>query len=395
MSYSDETNTKLNEWALKLGRKPEDVVREFNTILQTQQQNHPMTAPMALEKKARSILFTKLKSENSGFRSPAIMFKGIVLGRTEPFDVNQKSYEAAINRFKADQGACTSAFTAAKQYKEQKQEIPANVLANLFTNENGVPIDNRPSFKSGMANQNFLNVLPEHSWLSNVFALAGPEGGPVLPLRMTLTDVRATAEVPIGRPVQFRANPKKGVMDAVKTGTAKAYECNDSTTTMFEAALGSDIPSVWRAIEMPELAQFKSVLADLKAYHDRTKTDYNRVVIVQGTATQCNPEPVGSRGNYRFVMDDESLGFNEDQRGITVWVPSHLAQYYNFAEGSEAIVIAQTQEGQAYDYTNRAPDPTKTEITLNAIGLLVNPELRVAREEVPSTTSKGSEQLSM
>jgi len=395
MSYSEDTTSKLAKWSQKTGTSVQDLTARLQQCITAEQQKNPSAAPTALEAKARGMLFAQLKKENAGFSSPAIIFRGMVLGKSEPFDIAARQHETARAKYAANQAGAVAAYQQAKQMSAQKANIPPAVTSQLCTDENGVPIDTRAAWKSGTPNPNFLKPLPEHSWISNIFGVAGPtqpDNSAVAPFKMALTNERALQECPIGAAVEFRANPKN--MDSVKSGSDKVYQLNDSTTTRFMPDTSGKIPSAYQILSSVEaLSNYKCVLGDLGSYHAKTSDDYNRVCIVEGVATQVNDTPLGTRGTYRFTLDDESLGFEDNSRGITVWVPQHLAKNYNFGEGSTVTVIASTQEQSAYDYEKRAPDPTKKEIALNALGLICNPELLVPKNEVPQMS--GGESVSM
>jgi hypothetical protein len=386
MSFNQDTTTKLANWSQKTGTSVQDLTSKLQQCIATEKTKNPAATPQALEAKARGMLFAQLKKENAGFSSPAIVFRGIVLGKSEPFDIAARQHETARAKFATNQATAIAAYTQAKQLAQQKANIPPAISAQLCTDENGVAIDTRATWaKSGDANPNFLKPLPEHSWISNIFGVAGPtqpDNATVAPFRMALTNDRALQVCPIGSPVEFRANPKNA--DAVQAGTANAYQLNDSTTTQFNVDTSGKVPTAQQVMSsVKALDSYKCVLGDLETYHMKTASDYNRVVIVEGVATQVNDNPLGTRGTYRFTLDDESLGFEDNSRGITVWVPQHLSANYNFGEGSTVTVVASTQEQNAYDYEKRMPDPTKKEIALNALGLICDPELIVPKNEVP------------
>lgn len=383
---SDESNKKLAEWSQKSGKPLADLQKRFDQIIVQEQQRNPGTAIAKIEVKARSILLTEMKGEMTGFGSKAIVFKGIVLGTTEAFDLGSQQYQAAKDKYTANMTVCITAYQQAKQLLAMNQPIPPTILSALATDEAGVPVDTRPSYgATGGKNNNFLKPLEQHNFLGNAFGIAAPEGGEVKPFRMQLTGERAVADIPIGVPVQFRANPKN--LEAVQAGQAGAYKLNDSTTTKFELDTSGKIPTALAILEHPSLAAYKTQLSGMKSFHDRVqalpdKNDrYNTPAIVQVTARGTSGNTVGNKGSFRFTAEDDSIAFEEKSNGLTVWVPAKLGKYYDFGNGSVITLICSTSEGAAWDSELKATDPTRKEISLTAMGFIMDPELKVSRDE--------------
>jgi hypothetical protein len=389
---SDETSTKLAAWSTKSGKPVAELQTKLAEIIAAETARNPTVTAAKIEQKARSILLTELKGEIQGFGSKAITFKGVVLGTTEAFDLGALQYQQAKDKYTANMPSVIAAYQQAKQLHAAGSEIPPAVLQQLATDEAGVPIDTKVSFgATGGKNPGFLKPLPEHNYLGNAFGVAAPEGGDIKPFRMQLTGDRAVMEIPIGTPVQFRANPKN--LEQVKAGTETTYRLNDSTTTKFDPETSGNVPNGLTILGLPVLAAHKTELSGLKAFNDKVqalpnKNDrYNTPAIVQITARGVSGNTVGSKGSYRFVAEDESIAFDDEVSGITVWVPAQLAKYYTFGNGSIINLVCSTNEDDAWDSDAGAKDPNKKEITLTAMGFLVDPELAVPKDEQAQAAS--------
>ena len=130
MSYSEDTTTKLAKWSQKTGTSVTDLTARLQQCITAEQQKNPTAAPTTLEAKARGMLFAQLKKENAGFSSPAIVFRGMVLGKSEPFDIAARQHETARAKYGANTAGAVAAYQQAKQMLAQKANIPV-IVQNL------------------------------------------------------------------------------------------------------------------------------------------------------------------------------------------------------------------------------------------------------------------------
>jgi len=361
----------LQEWANKLGKPVTDLEKRFTELKAAVAKASAAGTPNdVIEKKARQILYIELKQ---GLRSPAIGFNGVILAVSEPFDIGQSQRKTAIDAYKAN---------------------PASAVAQGITDSQGTPLDNRREFSPGRPNPSFGKPLPVENVLCNAFGVAAPAGSQsALRFAMTLSGPHAKAMPSIQRgiPIAFRGNLKN------KDSAAQdlIYVINDSTTTRFEPApADAGVPPLWDVIDK-FLAPFKTNLADLESWLELNKKNYGVPVFTEGGVTSVSDTPVGPRGNYRFIIDDESLGFADatgrPNLGVTVWVPQYLSPQFDFAEGSIVEVFGLPTVGPGWDAAAGKPDPNTKQVQINAWGIYARPESKVPRTESKPAAMSGQQ----
>jgi len=324
----------------KLGIEEKEIDSIYSLLLEEEKKLHPDLSEEDQEKNAVRLLRIRFRRQ---LRSPAVPFEGIVLGATGIINTTMKRQQQARDYYK---------------------ENPQKAVDEGFTDEDGNPLDNLKVFSTGRANPNYGRPLKDR-FLRNVFGVAihmGKEERP-RPFFLTLNDEQTKMDVPINKPVKFRA------IDRTPDGSNKLI-LNGSTVTKFEK-IEKKLPDAKEIIEKI-LSNYKVELANLREAHEEKKEDPLRIIITEGDVVSV--ELSSSSINSRVILDDESIPLIDEngkvKRGTTCWVPAHIP--INFSERSRVLVIGQTGEGAFYDEEERrfVTRPGKGEIQINVLGII-------------------------
>jgi len=277
-------------------------------------------------------------------RSPALIFNGLTLGVSEPFDMVR---------------------TARREATEAWQENSEQAIAEGLCNTEGFPLDTKAEFSNGRPNPNFGKPLPDHSWIRNVIGILEHEGEMKL-FRMPLGDRHIDVNVLGMRPYTFRANPAKTQKDP------SVLSLNPYSRIEF-TEIGEDVSELLKD-NTSLYESHRMELADIQSYHGRVAGDVQRFCIIEADLMYIDPQPNPNTGNRMVVLSDESLAL--DHPGITGWIPQSVP--VDFGSGSRVIVCAQTQE------TSFGADEGINYI-LNITGVYAIPELKVPADEVPQS----------
>jgi len=357
---SEFTTKVFGEWATQLGREPTEIIAMYNGAYEILEK---MGKPLdQLEEMAKTRVRSQLRSE---FASPAIPFRGRVLAKSEPFNMNAGAWEDAgeMNRSPERQ-----------QWIDQKR-----------INEAGQPLDTREIFsRSKKKNPNFGGVLPKENFLTNIFGIFLPSKGEPMPAKVTLSGKKAKIHVPMDVPVQVRLNDKT-------TKDAKFRTLSSGTPTEFKPIQDPDIPDAETLITM-YCEQFFTTLKNLEAVHLATvdpnthKADPTRLTIAEVELISVDGEPVPKTHNYRMVIGDESLGFSEkERRGTTVWVPASLYPVVKDAgRGTRMYIIGQTTQPQtSRDFQTGETLNKPGDVGINAMGIFIKAGWLLPKDEEP------------
>jgi len=289
--------------------------------------------------------FVKIKGHfGQELRSPALIFEGITLGVTEPFDMVRTARRAAM---------------------EAWQENPQNAIAKGICDANGIPLDTKAVFASSKANPNFGKPLPEHSYIRNVVGVVEHDGKMKL-FSMPLGDKHINVPVIGMMPYTFRANV------AGKQNDPKVLSLNPYSKIEF-AVMKADMSEALQ----DNAALYEShrlALAEIQQFHGRVAGDPQRFAIVEADVMYIDPQPNPNTGNRMIVLADDSLA--PDHPGITAWIPGSIP--VDFGSGSRVVLCGQTTETtfQAEEGLN---------YIINVTGIYAIPELKVPAEEVPQS----------
>jgi len=289
--------------------------------------------------------FVKIKGIfGQELRSPALIFEGVTLGVTEPFDMVRSARQAAMAAW---------------------QEDPHNAIAKGICDSNGVPLDTKATYASGKANRNFGKPLPDHSYIRNVVGIVEHEGKMKL-FSMPLGDRQINVMVLGMQPYTFRANVSNTQNDPNKLAL-NPYARIEFTPR--DEDIGEVLQDNADVIE-----SFRMVLDEIQQYHGRVSGDPQRFCIVEADVMYIDPQPNPNTGNRMVVLSDESLP--QDHPGVTAWIPESIP--VDFGAGSRVVLCGQTTETtfQAEEGLN---------YIINVTGVYAIPELKVPADEVPQS----------
>lgn len=357
---SEFTVKVLAEWAQQLNRDVNEITAMYNGAYEVLEK---MGKPAdQLEEMAKTRVRSQLRNE---FASPAKSFRGRVLAKSDPFNMNASAWENAKKMFASP---------------EKQQWIDKGVINNA-----GEPLDTREIFpKTKKKNPSFRKVMPVENFLTNVFGVFVPKDGDPLPAKVTLSGKKAKIQVPVDIPIAVRLNdktPKDSQFRVLSSGTP----------TEFKPIQDPDIPEAETLITM-YCAQFFTTLKKIEEVHlsyvdpNTHKADPSRMTIVEVELISLDSEANERTHNYRMVIGDESLGFTDkEKRGTVVWVSETLYPIVKDAgRGSRMFVIGQTTQPQ----TSRNFETGETEnkpgdVGINALGIFIKKGWLLPKDEEP------------
>jgi len=292
--------------------------------------------------------FVKIKGfYGQELRSPALIFEGLTLGVTEPFDMVRGARQLAM---------------AAWQEDQQK------AIAEGMCDVNGIPLDTKANYASGKANPNFGKPLPEHAYIRNVMGIVEHDGQMKL-FSMPLGDRHIDVPVLGMMPYTFRANVANKQNDpaVLSLNPYSRIEFSD-----FDLSMGDALQDNTEIIEGRRMT-----LDEIQAYHGRVANDPQRFCIVEADIMYIDPQPNPNTGNRMVVLGDETLP--PDHPGVTAWMPESIP--VDFGAGSRVVICGQTTETT----WQGGGDEGGLNYIINITGVYAIPELKVPAEEVPQS----------
>jgi len=366
---SDKTSAKLQEIAEGTGKTIEDLLKmytDYRTIMDKEQYTEQHNDERA---------FAKVRSSlRSELASPAPVLSGIMLAKSEPFNVNERHYVQAARYFDSD---------------ERQQWIDKG-----FITTDGKPIDVRKTYRTGRANPNCGKVYPRVNWLGNAFGVLSIGKGEPLPAKVTLSRAIALKVIPLNIPIQVRLNNRTpdGVTDEMILTSANVTE--------FRPIDDPDIPHPEDVIEK-YCAKYFTTIAELENVHKsfilnpreveggaKPRLDPTRLTLLDCNLVFVDPEENPTTSNHRMVVEDDSIGFGEDdggRRGTVIWLPKHLyPAVENAGRGTRQFIIGQTTQPQtSLNFETGERVNTPGDVGINATGLVVRRGWFMDKEEEP------------
>jgi hypothetical protein len=355
---SKETKKLLDDLAgkcsKKLGVTTEAVTKHFNDDLVKVKKQLPNLEPKLQEARAFVATQSFYKQE---LRSPSIFFEGVVLGASEPFDMVSRQREEAKRLF---------------------QEDPKKAVLEGYTDGNGNPLYNKPTWNDGSPNRNYGKTLPDTDNLQNIVGICREK--PDQPFRwftMQFNDALAgKVNIPMFNPVKFRANPKQTQPDP------NEVLLNPYSHIEFEKvnAPGFDLMGTLR--DVPGAGKVHSDLGKLPEWYAPRATlpIPKRMVLVEADVQHINNEPNQKTGNKMIVLSDATLP--EDHEGVTAWLPEHLHKLIDFGSGSRVIALGTVQLSNFQDREN---------YLMNLWGIYADPKMKLSPDEGgPAVTRKAT-----
>ncbi len=341
--------TKL--WSEKLSLSEEDIITEYNKLLDEEKLVHKDLDLNNQEARALQRLALIYKKQ---LRSPAVGFEGIIIGTTDCVDIVAKQKKEAKDLYKLD---------------------PHTAISEGVTDEEGVPLDTRREWTTGRKNPNYGKPLPENNYMRNVFGVAikskNEKMGPRF-FSMTINGPKAANEdIPLFTPVRFMA------IDRTPVNTDNEYKLNASSFTTFTIDNKMILPN-YKDLLMSCCSSLMCGLKDLNNYHAKAKDNFNRLVIIEGDVSSLNLEPTSVGSRVMNIEDMKASMEDLDAKGLTCWIPERVD--VNFAEGSKVIVVGRTAQGRKKDDLGNVTEELG-DVTLNVFGLYAIPEYKVSLPE--------------
>lgn len=355
---SKATEIVLKDIAKDTSKKYEDLLKMYHdarAILDRPQYTEELN-----DEKARARVRSALRSEMA---SPAPVWTGIVLAASEAFNTNERHYADAKVKFASDE-------------KDQWVE-------KGFITSDGKPIDQRTHYRTGRVNPGHKKVYPRFNWLRNAVAVLSTGKGKPLPAKITLSRQVALRTIPLNVPVQVRLNNR------TPEGVTDELILNGANVTQFRTIEDPDVPHPEEVIEM-YMAKYFVNLINLLDHHNgfilnakavrktgaKPRLDPTRLTLLDANLVFVDPEPNEKTGNHRMVVDDDSIGFGEDdegRRGTVIWLPKDFyGEVEHAGRGTRMYIMGQTTQPQtSINFETGERVDTPGDVGMNATGLKV------------------------
>ena len=322
-----------------------EIEQEYNALLLDEKEIHK---ELDLETQKQRALQRLAYIYKKQLRSPAVGFEGIIIGVSDCVDIIAKQKREAIALYRND---------------------PQTAIAEGITDEEGIPLDTKREWANGRQNPNYGKPLPENNFLRNIFGVATKikslDNKPKF-FSMTINGEKANNEnIPMFTPIKFMAIDK--------SQTSEVYSLNSSQFTNFMICDDLILPPIKTIIK----DYCGNVIVDLKnlnQYHDVTKNNFNRIVIVEGDVSNLSLEQTSMNNKVMTIEDINSIDL--DSKGVTCWIPPRYD--IDFAEGSKVIVVGRTNQGKKKDEHGDVTEELG-DITLNVMGIYVLPEYKISQ----------------
>jgi len=338
----------IKKWSEKLSLTVEEINTEFDKIFNEEKLVHKDLSEEMQQQRAIQRLALMYKKQ---LRSPAVGFEGVIIGIGDSVDIVAKKRREAIELFKID---------------------PQTAISEGVTNEEGVPLDNRPEWSTGRANNMFGKPLPESNFLRTIFGIAKKTKSDDTPrfFSMSLSGQKAQDDnMPFMKPINFMA------IDKTQDGDNQ-YKLNASQFTNFTLNVNLQLP-----INKEVLQKYYGIteLSNLGEYHkQKDVTDYNNIVITEGDVSKLNLEPTAFGSRIMAIEDPNASLEDLESKGATCWLPERIN--VDFGEGSKVLVIGKTSQGKKKDDQGNTTEELG-DVTINVYGLLVDPKYKIELPE--------------
>ena len=374
MKASDKTLAVIGQYAEKSGRPIEELVKIYDDFRAIHDKPDTQTDEFC-DERARAYVRTALRSE---LASPAPTWDGMVLGQAAPFDTVARHW--------------TNALAYAKDENQRQQAIEKGLIVLQVDPDTKAeyyaPVDQREKYSTGRVNPGFGKPYPKNSYLRNLVGVFGGKGVAPTLGRVTTNNAPALKESPMYQPISVR------LMNRTKDG-AKELTLGGSSVTEFRASDNDNMPSA-EAVIQEYLSNYYTSLADLETHHKtwfkgikmvggkkRENLDYSRLTVLDVYLMYSVAE-VNRSGNYRMVVEDDSLGMGDEsegaERGTTVWIPEHLWKMANVrgetleasGQGTRMFLIGQTAQPQtSRDFASGEDLDVPGEVNVTLLGAVI------------------------
>ena len=387
----EKTKKMIGEWAARVGRPAEELVKAFDGYFTMYKQQIPGKDDAFYEDVARRKLYLDVKAD---LVSPAKPYDDIVFGYSTKVDgsaIERQEKQALWNNVQTR----AQAVAEGKVYQWDPSKGPRmqiTVEGKKIDVSDGTPLDTRawmipPTPEKGIRgrkNPRYGKPLAE-SFFRNVVGFGRPAVGGKLKLigLMASRDI-ADLTPPIGKVVRSKLN--------LRMDRECIYVCNSSSRMKYDPSALPEFEPVSDAKICEILATAPAYdkdtapngiappLSQLRSWHDANAGDNRRLCVFTGDVTRINRDPTAF-GSFLVVIEDTS-NLDLEAEGTPVWVPSTLEdQISNFGVGSKVYGIARTTIGPGFNRETGQLDSSIERVQLNAIAIFADPQFRVPPEE--------------
>lgn len=337
----------LPMWSKKVKKSVEELKQKLQQGAIEIHKKYPEWTPEQCWAKSRMRIYGSFKAD---MRSTAVPFTIKTDAIGTPYDFANVEYQKVLEMYRKDPLKTQQKGLVRIQRDDKGKQIV-------------IPWDKKEKTKSGNKNPNFDKALPEHGWIMSVIGLAIPDNkfnteeyDFLRPSIISISGALADPTNPayIGHKLVAGAWYKVALTNKTKQDDTEKYELNATRTSKFapsdvEIQIGPDDMTSY-------YEKFFSVLGELAEYHEHFKdtpdpkkperSSCSRFVVTRGQAIDIVLSETEG-GNHRLVLDDESLGFQENPESVNCWVPYE----YNidFGKFSEVFVIGKTARTKRKD----------------------------------------------
>jgi len=333
----------FKQWSEKLSISVDEIGKEFDLI----KEKISTEVPDVSDDEKNTLALKRLAiSYKKQLRSPAVGFKGIILGAEDARDIIEKQRKDALDFF---------------------NENPQLAISQGVVNESGIPLDTRKVWNSGKANMGYGKPLPANLFMRKIFGVASKGTDEPKFFTMSMNGDVCHREFSLMTPMRF--------MGIDKSQDDKAYVLNSSSFTTFEKDESIKLPEAKELIEKYlDVVKF----SELQEYHKQNKEDYNRTVAIEGTVISLNLEAT-SIGSRIMVIEDSENVMDLESKGLTCWVPGSID--IDFAEGSKVYVLGRTSQGMLKDEAGNITDEAG-DITINVTGICPTVKIQIPEVDI-------------
>jgi len=333
--------TRLKEWAAKVNRPAEELMKEYKAILEK-------TDGRTDAAKYKKALNTMLRSFNVNMKSSAVSYRVIIVGASAPSDMIRKYRQ-----------------TLEKKYKNSPSECIADGSVRLDGKGGYELIDIRKTWKSGAENFGYGKPLPDHQWVTTLYAVAKKqnEDQKWIPATIALRDEQAVLPVQTFKEFETRFNG--------------SYSSDQGRYLLNASKVATSFENVVRELSLPEVAELidqafqnKFVLpSKLLEDFQVTQKDPNRFIVTEATLNRHYTNPKDG-GISSIELVDETLGVGETITGFVDSNIKHLLE--NVEDGKTVTVIAKTT---MLDEKDEDRNPTGNQVLgMNVYSVFERPE---------------------
>ncbi len=325
------TRSKLEQWSEKLGIEYSELEEKLLRYVEQIKKSQPRISDELAFKRARFLLYKEIAG---ALRSPAVPVKGWVIGASRLRDLTEPMRRVA------------------KQILET-QGLEECIRQGLC-DEQGRPIDNRPTLPNGQPNPFYGQPL-QPAWVRDIYMIVETDDGYRFAWIQAIRDKAREFDTGIiGKYVVTR------LIEKDDDGEVKQYRTSRVTQWRVEEKPVEELISLLRE------APLKIELSEL----GEVETDYKKPVIVEGDVFM----EINGENNKVLVLVDESM-MDLENDGVTVFVPNEL-KLPETLENNHVFVIGRKTITH-YNPRTRKREENYERPVIDAYGIIIDPVLSI------------------